>query len=133
MPLWCWKIYINCAVFPGHLCCPVMHKDNDQKKAKSIQNSDRSKVKSDLDEELLQHLAHMPLFCWKINVKCADKPNGFLKICCPVSKKKPKLKQRRSLPRTSREIDPLFGIPIVTSPKRRQDTLGKTKPPSGGS
>ena len=43
------------------------------------------------------------------------------------------LKQRRSLPRTSREIDPLFGIPIVTSPKRRQDTLGKTKPPSGGS
>ena len=134
MPLWCWKIYINCAVFPKHVCCPIMHKDNIQKEATYIRNAndERSKVKNNLNGGFLKHLLHMPLFCWKINVKCADKPNGFLSLCCPVNKKKLKLRKRRSLPRSGREIDPLFGIPIETSPKRRKDILGKTKPPSGG-
>ncbi len=26
MPLFCWKIYVNCAAFPNNVCCPVMHK-----------------------------------------------------------------------------------------------------------
>ena len=23
MPLFCWKIYVNCLVYPNHICCPV--------------------------------------------------------------------------------------------------------------
>ena len=26
MPLFCWKIYVNCLVYPNHICCPVPKK-----------------------------------------------------------------------------------------------------------
>ena len=26
MPLFCWKIYVNCLVFPNHICCPIQKK-----------------------------------------------------------------------------------------------------------
>ena len=41
MPLWCWKIYVNCAVYKNHVCCPVMHKEHikDSKNVKVIRNN----------------------------------------------------------------------------------------------
>ena len=33
MPLWCWKIYVNCAIFPKHVCCPVMYKKPNTKQS----------------------------------------------------------------------------------------------------
>ena len=59
-------------------------------------------------------MAQMPLFCWKIFVNCDNSPNH---TCCP--KRKPR--DKRSLPRTGRDIDPQFGIQIISQPQKQQN------------
>ena len=67
----------------------------------------------------IETLMDMPLFCWKIFVNCQIFPKH---ICCPAmyqAKKKQKKKQKQKPERSKREVDPLFGIPIVA--QKRND------------
>ena len=38
MPLFCWKIYVNCMVYPKHICCPVLPAKNTKPLRKSRKN-----------------------------------------------------------------------------------------------
>ena len=42
MPLFCWKIFVNCQIYKNHVCCPLMPKKKKKKKC-LVKGADKPK------------------------------------------------------------------------------------------
>ena len=43
MPLFCWKIFVNCQIYKNHVCCPIMPEKKKKKKC-LVKGADKPKL-----------------------------------------------------------------------------------------
>ena len=89
MPLFCWKIYVNCLAFPNHICCPVSYNDKAKRKTRAaIFDIPMSLPKQATKRSDLYQTSNLPVQRqqWKpyspyyIGLKGYEKPQGNQRI-----------------------------------------------------
>ena len=91
MPLFCWKIYVNCAAFEKHVCCSVMQKKKKRnliKEESLIALTEENRKKIDQNSKKRDQNGNE-------NDQNGEENAG-----------------KGFLTRQKRNVDPLFGIPI---------------------
>ena len=128
VPLFCWKMIVNCRIFPSHVCCPVMVKSSSVPKKRKYRRRRRRGPKKSKKRPTKFKAGKS----WRF--QAASRSNDDLGIYQRLkrltdslrlkigqteeeSERKRKLKKRST---KIRHYDPLFGIPIEVGPEVRK-------------
>ena len=129
VPLFCWKMIVNCRIFPRHVCCPVMVKSSSVPKKRKYRRRRRRGPKKSKKKPTKFKAGKSWLFqaTSRSNSDRKTKLGIYQRLRRLTNSLRRKIGQsekgtegNRKLNKRSTKIrhyDPLFGIPIEVSPE----------------